>query len=356
LTIKFICSCGKHLRARDDMASRRSICPNCGNPVGIPSLQPHHPGGLPAMTPAERERHARKRKPAPAETPKPRAPESPEVPAPPAETNVVRLLSTRAKKPRANPTGRHLEQHWHECLLYPLRARRLCFGLAVLMTALSAGTAVLLPQQLAANPPEQRWAVALFYLGGLLPLAFLVGLPCAFLDCVLVSAVQGEIYYIRWSGNPLLTVVVSGTKWLACFLAGPVVFAATAWLYWLNCGEVKLLDWLILAELGVVAVAYQVYALLAVSDRGRLRDLNPPAVADLAHRLGWRTLVVVLVASLVLLAHGWVLTAGVAEVHEEPGKGLTLLVGGWLSGVFWGTFFCRLLGLRCYRSRPAVAA
>ncbi|HEY7307870.1 MAG TPA: hypothetical protein VH643_00785 [Gemmataceae bacterium] len=44
MSIKFICSCGKHLRARDEMAARRSMCPRCGAPVGIPSLQPTHGG------------------------------------------------------------------------------------------------------------------------------------------------------------------------------------------------------------------------------------------------------------------------------------------------------------------------
>src|SRR6266513_2910473 len=39
MSIKFVCSCGKHLRARDEMAARRSVCPRCGAPVGIPSKQ-----------------------------------------------------------------------------------------------------------------------------------------------------------------------------------------------------------------------------------------------------------------------------------------------------------------------------
>jgi hypothetical protein len=51
MSIKFVCSCGKRLKARDDMAERRTVCPRCGNPVGIPSLDPTRP--MP-MTPAER--------------------------------------------------------------------------------------------------------------------------------------------------------------------------------------------------------------------------------------------------------------------------------------------------------------
>src|SRR5438132_12623830 len=62
MAIKFICGCGKHLRARDEMASRRSVCPRCGAPVGIPSLRPTNPGtALGPMTPDERRRAARSR-------------------------------------------------------------------------------------------------------------------------------------------------------------------------------------------------------------------------------------------------------------------------------------------------------
>ena len=57
MSIKFVCSCGKHLRARDEMAERRSMCPRCGAPVGVPSLRPTHAGTTAApLTPQERRR------------------------------------------------------------------------------------------------------------------------------------------------------------------------------------------------------------------------------------------------------------------------------------------------------------
>jgi hypothetical protein len=351
MTIKFICTCGKHLKARDEMAARRSVCPRCGSPVGIPSLKPTHAGTVAApMSPLERIQYARNRPLAPAATPSP-SQDKPQPPAPRrGDPRLVRLLSTRGTR-RTDLTGRHLEKHWCECLLYPLRACHLCFGLALIMMLLSALGALSLPHLFAETPTDPR-LLALFYLTWGLLLVALAGLPCGFLECVLASAVAGEVYYIRWSGNALLTVLRSGAKWLACLLAGPIVFAGAGWLYWLYCGDPELLDWLILAEVGIVGVAYWIVALLAVTDRGRWRDVNPLAVADLAHRLGWRSLVVVLVAALLLLAHGVVLLAGLAAVHTLPATGLLLLVGGWVSGLFWSTFFCRLLGVWCHRSRP----
>jgi hypothetical protein len=188
---------------------------------------------------------------------------------------------------------------------------------------------------------------------GAVLLLMLVALPCSFLGCVLTSAAQGEIDYILWSGNPFLTIAYSAARWLACLLAGPVLFIGLDFVYWLNCGEAGLVDWLILIELGVVAGAYWIFALLSVTDRGRLRDINPLAVVDLAHRLGWRALLVVLLAALLLLAHGAVLVAGITELHRKVLLGLVLLIGGWFSGVFWSTFFCRLLGVWLHRARVA---
>jgi hypothetical protein len=359
MTIKFVCSCGKHLKARDEMAARRTFCPRCGSPVGIPALKPTH-AGTPAapLSPLERLRHARKRPQVPAVAAPPGSAPEPESQPPPAARPIdirrVRLLSSRGTRP-AHPTGRHLEEHWYECLLYPLRALRLCLGLALFLTVLSAVMAVFLPLLLA-EPRSDPWALALLRLACVLVVLLTIGLPCSFLECVLNSAAEGEVYYIRWSGNALLTALLTGAKWLTSFLAGPVVFAGLGWLYWLNCGEPGLVDWLILTELGIVAIAYWVFALLAVTDRGRLRDLNPLAVADLAYRLGWRALAVVLGAALLLSAHGLVLLAGVAEVHNAPFRGGLILALGWASSIFWSTFFCRLLGIWCHRSRQPLAA
>jgi hypothetical protein len=335
------------------MAARRSVCPRCGSPVGIPSLKPTHAGTVAApLSPDERRRWAKERQPLPT----PAAQAEKLAPRPPrAAPRLVHLLSTRKQRPDLK--GRHLERHWYECLLYPLRACHLCFGLAAWMTIITAvgtmaGPRVL--EQEASLSGGVTWVLVVFRLTCMLLLVFVVGLPCSFLDCVLSSATAGEVYYIRWSGDPVSMVLLSGGKWLACFLAGPVVLAGTAWVYWLRCGDPGPVDWLILAELGVVAVAYWLFALLAVTDRGRLRDVNPLAVADVAHRLGWRGLAVVLPAAVLLLAHGAVLLAGIATLHTAPAGGCLLLAGGWVSGLFWSTFFCRLLGVWCYRSRKVA--
>ncbi len=337
MTIKFICSCGKHLKARDELARRRSVCPRCGSPVGIPSLAQRQAG---PATPLPRAHTA-------AET----AAASAATATLPVDARVVRLLSLRSQRPPRS--GRHLEAHWHQCLLYPVRAWPLCAAMAMVMMALTAGVAMFLPSLLA-EPPTDPWTRLGVRVSWSLLVVLTVGVPASFFDRVLVSAAMGEIDYIQWSGSVLLTVALSGMRWLACFFTGPVVFAVIAYLYWLNSGDTEIIDWLILAQLGIVAVAYQAFVLLSLTDRGRLRDLNPLAVADLAHRLGGRAMGVVLVAAAVFLVHGAAILGGVLLIHRDALLGCAILAIGWASGVFWGTFFCRLLGIWCFRSRPGV--
>ncbi len=346
MTIKFVCGCGKHLRARDDMARMRVRCPGCAAFVGVPSLEPAVAGGQRAMTPQERVRHARDNPPSPeavaAETllhemlagPKPAG-------------RRVRLHSAKSPRPRAT---RRLEQHWYEFLSYPLSAWRLCLALAIGLTILSAGLLVWLPTRLNATEPADDWGARAFYLNILVITLLLAGLPCTFLERVLASATQGEVDCIVWSGNVFTTFATAGARWLTSFLAGPAILAAVGWLYWQRCGE-SFWDKLVLIEISVVAVAYFILALAAVVDRGRWRDLSPTAVADLAHRLGWRALAVV-AAALGVLALGRFMLAAVVEVHRGEFRGWLMLTGGWFIGVFAGTFFARLLGVWCCVTRP----
>src|SRR5213593_192012 len=101
MSIKFVCTCGKHLRARDEMAARRSVCPRCGNPVGIPSLRPTH-ASAPLGTLSPEELRQRTRELAPPANPvrhlsEPLAEGNVTVPAPrPLDPSVVRVVVSRS--------------------------------------------------------------------------------------------------------------------------------------------------------------------------------------------------------------------------------------------------------------------
>ncbi|HKI32015.1 MAG TPA: hypothetical protein VKA46_09105 [Gemmataceae bacterium] len=360
MTIKFVCSCGKRLRARDEMARRRSFCPRCGQPVGIPSGEPTHPGTAAApLTPAERLRLGRRREGTPAADsatvtlPHPRRPS----PSPTAEvardrvgTLVLALLTGR----RAPGKQRHRppETRWYQCLLYPFHDWRLWVGPALLLTALSIAGVLLAPRLLLEEPGDAvpRWTLRLSAVLGL----FLgVGFTYNFLGCVLRSAARGDTSPVRWAGHTLLAASGAAVVWLACILAGPVVPAALAVAYWLQCGDPAAVDWLILGELGILTVGYGLLVLAAVGERGRLRDANPLQVIDLAHRLGFRAALVTVAGSALALAQGVLLVVAALELHRAWPVGVLLLAASWFGGLFGATFLFRLLGVWCYRTRPA---
>src|SRR5262249_55461292 len=161
------------------------------------------------------------------------------------------------------------EQHWYECLCYPLLAWPVYVILAILMTGLSAGVTLLAPWMITEPPVNLLSRVGLYALWGVM-LLLVVGVPCSFLDRVLKTAVGGQVDNLQWSGDDVVYVFVSGARWLACFLTGPVVFAGAALWYWLDCGDAGVLDWLIAGELAAVAIGYQLGVVLVLADRGLL--------------------------------------------------------------------------------------
>jgi hypothetical protein len=371
MSIKFICSCGKRLRARDDMATRRSVCPRCGNPVGIPSLQPTHRGaGAGPMSPAERLRTRWYAPTAgalpvaglPTEAPAGAAPDPPgQRPGNPSgaglegashqpvDASQVRLVV--AREPRPSRWRRYpLEAHWSECLFYPFLAWRLLLLLALALTVLTGCTALLVPEVLRWQTPSEPWSLLLLAPWLLVPL-FVLDYTCGWLESVLASAAAGEVEPLRCRGRNVGLTLTCGVRWLVCFLAGPVVPAAASLLYWIYGGDPAPLDWLIRAELGTLAVGYWVLVLVAVSRTGRLRDANPVRVLALVQRLGSRGVVTALVAAGLALAHGWLAVAALERLHTEPAKGWLWLAGCCVSGLFWGTFLFRVLGLWCFRLR-----
>src|SRR5262249_31702075 len=158
--------------------------------VGIPSLEPTRPGGAAPMTPLERLKAARDRLPVlPVEPYAIQAEASAPHPPPPDGSRTVRLFSGKVPR-RPDPSGQHLEKHWYDCLSYPFRAARLCLGLAMILTVLSAGVAMILPRLLA-EPPEGAYALLAFHAAWVAVVLVLAGLPCGFLEAVLESASGG---------------------------------------------------------------------------------------------------------------------------------------------------------------------
>jgi hypothetical protein len=364
MAIKFICSCGKHLRARDEMAARRSVCPRCGAPVGIPSRQPTHPGTAPApLTPTERLRQRPMIRSAEAVL----AENTPAPPSTAAQHSSRRDAADEAGSSHfAPPLGPHSTQkasaaearparrpalRWHPDLLYPLRAGPVVLGLAAALTVLTGGISLAWPALYEIVASAQGWVWLVPCAPCVLFPLLTVGYVCAFLDCTYCAAATGVVREVRWPGRDLGLVVRSGLIWLICFLGGPFVPAGVALVFWIRCGDPALVDWLILAELGIVAGGYWLLAVLAVHQNDRLRDANPLRVAQLVDSLGYYVVVAVIGAVALALAHGLLAFAALGELHRNPATGGLLLLASYGSGLFVATAWFRLLGAWCHRRR-----
>jgi hypothetical protein len=362
MAIKFICSCGKHLRARDEMA-----------PVGIPSLRPTHSGTTSApLTPAERQRTRRcvppaqlsarqtpgadvatgstiNEPPAPINLP-PAAGVEQSQPAP-LDPGLVRLVKT--SMPRSRWQRRQLEAHWYECLSYPFRAWPLVLGLAAALTALSGVALFVLTGEFEfPAEPAGHW---LLYSGFLLVALPIWAYACGLLDCVLTSALAGELKQIRWPERRPGSVFKKGIGWLVSFIAGPIVPAMVAFFYWVHGGDFVAVDWMILAELLIVTVAYWLFALLSVGEKESLTGLDPVCVMVLTSRLGTRAIIAALGASVLVGLHGWLLVVALVELHRNVAAGVILFPFCWISGIFWAIFLLRLVGVWCHRARVSEA-
>lgn len=257
----------------------------------------------------------------------------------------AREILRRVRRERPFPPFRpwKLEEHWWEGLPYPIRASGALVGLAFGFSLLFV---VLLPL-VRLTHEEAPWAMALAFWAG--PAAVLIGYTCCFMNHVLTAALRGETRSITYPHNPV-DALQSVFRCVVCFLAGPALLVAIVAWYWLNAGALALIDFVILADLLLVAWCYWFFAFFAVVKEGSLRAAAPVRVVGLVRELGFPATVVVLFFLAVIFVHlPWFRLAMVA-FHRGT------VFGSWFSIMVWSysllfaiAFLLRWLGVRCFR-------
>src|SRR5207244_2377775 len=87
----------------------------------------------------------------------------------------------------------------------------------------------------------------------------------------------------------------------------------------------------------------------------RLADISPFAVVRLIDDLGYRAWGLALAASVLGVLHLLGIHHGLARLTEDPLPASALLTASWISGLYWATFFMRLLGVWSFWSRSEKA-
>jgi hypothetical protein len=396
MSIHFICTCGKRLKARDEMAARRSICPSCGRPVGIPSGQASQRGAPTGpLSPHERRQrawsgalHSRVAaddvptviipftndplKDSAATGHSPPGYRVVEQPIADDESACYRLgklqgadavqrwrqseiVTRKARKEmqrRRRERRLPVETRWYQCLIVPCLTVRWELSLALAL-ALATLFAFLIGWPAVADAPE--WPVIF----GMASVALLpIVAVCAYLQCVLRTAVVGAPPSVFWPEARLDRIIWGTFRWLTCVLVGPFALTLVGLYYWIWCGDLDLLDWLILGELSFAAAAYVLFAVLNVTRSRRVWDANPLAVALLVRALGPRTGAFALTAWLLVLVHFWWGSVLILNVADGPGGAIyaaICLALCWFSLLCCMTFVLRLLGLWSFHRLGAPA-
>jgi hypothetical protein len=358
------CLCGRALREEEVQRAGPMRCAACGRPVGASSSdQTEVIPPAPALELRAVEVAVPRQPP-----PRPRRPPSrpaeeedygllqvPDNDPPDPDREIQRREARRAlaravkdlkKEERQRPRVWPLEKHWYECLLYAVVS-------LLLVVPLSMAWATLIVFLCFTLPPRWNTVEMLVHLPVLAPVFLLLGITAAFLQETFAVASAGKTGVLATPGRNPAKTIRRGAQAVWAFLVGPVVPAVVAWFFWLYSGDLEVVDRLILSQLGLVAVAVWVLALLAITESNRFRDANPLAVLALVRRIGYRAPLCAVLIGLAAVGQGVLMFAGLEKLHHGIG-GWAILTGCWIGQLFWTVFLLRWLGVSAFRARKTT--
>jgi hypothetical protein len=360
--IRLVCICGKHLRARDEASLRNAVCPSCGCPVSKAATRNSDDPTL-AQRPLTMKDGPfdgmgyvlvplwEEGKPLSREVPRYKVVlvEESEFPAAipyrAEDTAPVPVMPLhRDRKRRKRRRSRELDTRLEETLLFPFYCRQSVVALALLLAFfVIVGRAVL-------ASPEVLLAKVIL---ALVPLLLSACYCCAFWMVAFATTLRGEDSVVAHDGMTSVAVMAALLRCLLCFFAGPVWLLAIAFYYWLHCGNLTPVDYVILAELALAALLYWIFANLAVTADNSLRGLLPTGIAALLRRLGWkRSLRTLAALVLAILLNGGLGIYAVATMSES-GWSWFLLFASCLGTQFSLALLARWLGVAMFLSARA---
>jgi hypothetical protein len=365
MTIRFACQCGKRLRASDRMQGRRTQCPACYASVLIPSRRFR---GRPEDRPPRNKRNATEQDPAPVPVggasfifadaggtsligAEQRPAVSTFIPSRAVSTGLDPATTAIALRhpPRwTRLISRRVEPRWYHSLIYPVAHVPVFFHLAMMLTVLTAFA--LLGWLSIDHDRRQSWPYGMLGVS-LFLLLLVLGRTLNYFNAVLGLAAEGKVKHDAAIDFAPLQALLGCGQWLACFLAGPALLFGIALGYWMYCGDLTVIDWLILAELGVAAVGWWLIAILLINVvDATLYVPLPRHVLRTALGMGWKSLELTLLASAVFLAHFLAAVHGIGHLHDQPFTSFLLLCVAATTGLYLTAFTFRRLGLAYYRS------
>jgi hypothetical protein len=122
-------------------------------------------------------------------------------------------------------------------------------------------------------------------------------------------------------------------RWLASFVCGPLLIAGGGLAYWLQCGRLTAVDWLILAELALLAVILCLALWFGSSVCGKFAILCPVQASRLVCRVGRRGAAVTLAASALILTAGGLAVVSLQRIQLGEAWAMLGLAGCAFGGI-----------------------
>jgi hypothetical protein len=195
------------------------------------------------------------------------------------------------------------------------------------------------------------------------PLELEIFIPCALaipalllcatplLSGVLILGMEGSLKVVcRPRFDDLLRAVA---QWLACLAAGPAPLLAAAAGYWIHCGDMQAIDWLIVVELVALGSGILLAALVVTSPGGGFRKLHPFAILQVTRSFGWLFAGTSLFAAGEILGLSYLASYAASRIRDEPVLATVCLGFGWFAALAALAFLFRRLGLWYFRACQA---
>jgi hypothetical protein len=215
--------------------------------------------------------------------------------------------------------------------------------MAVLLTVFSGLILVGLSPAESALP--KNWLSLALVSFGLLAMPFLLGNVGNYL-CMSMSLAAGE------SRKPVAAapksdvdrVLLYFSRWLLCLVAGPLWIFLGTYLYWLNCGELRAIDWFIFVELLSIGAGYWFAAVLSVELDQSIFSANPLRVLRTVTQLGPRFLLYMVYGFAAIATPTAIMIAAIAASPTNPFAALALIAVAWVVGLYLAAGVVQALG------------
>jgi hypothetical protein len=256
-----------------------------------------------------------------------------------------------------------------ECLFYPLQDGP-GLGLLVFLPPMLWVLSLPVFDVIAVLQPMTKadWALGLLIVPVMVPMLFsfamTFGYALLFLGHMLVASALGENDHPRWPEWHPSDITEGIIRWSWAGLFGAVLGGGPLVIYWMHCGDIDWLDWVVFIDLSLLAIGYAQMALAAALLHDNLLAANPVTVLLAVFRIGWDYLRPCLVAAIALVL---AVLAGWSLLYHMP----TMWMEGLAIWAFWVfvfyeamvvvrmmglTYHAHALDLHWFRRRPRWAS